>query len=82
MPPLNKEIKNASQEDVKGFIDAKEQISDHNPNGPVGTCQAPHPMDRIVWKNVIIMSYLHLVGLYGIYLCFTSAQWKTVIAGE
>ena len=81
MPPLIKGTKNDSQED-KGFIDSQEKTTDHSSNGPIGTCQAPHPMDRIVWRNVIIMSYLHLVGLYGIYLCFTTAQWKTIIAGK
>ena len=36
---------------------------------------------KIVWKNVILFSLLHLASLYAIYLMFTSAQWKTNIFG-
>ncbi|KAF4528973.1 hypothetical protein B566_EDAN011279, partial [Ephemera danica] len=32
---------------------------------------------RIVWRNVILLSYLHLVALYGVYLIFTSAKLLT-----
>ncbi|XP_012276446.1 acyl-CoA Delta(11) desaturase isoform X1 [Orussus abietinus] len=31
----------------------------------------------IVWKNVLIFSYLHLGALYGLYLVFTSAKLAT-----
>lgn len=34
---------------------------------------------RIVWRNVIIFSYLHLAAIYGLYLVFTSAKWTTVL---
>jgi len=33
---------------------------------------------QIVWRNVVIMSFLHLSALYGIYLCFVSAKWQTI----
>ncbi|CAN7993450.1 unnamed protein product [Ixodes hexagonus] len=34
----------------------------------------------IVWRNVILMGYLHLISLYGFYIIFTAAMWKTIIA--
>ncbi|XP_054156175.1 acyl-CoA Delta-9 desaturase-like [Oppia nitens] len=34
---------------------------------------------QIVWRNVAIMTGLHLAGLYGLYLCFTAAQWQTIV---
>ncbi|CAG2163957.1 unnamed protein product [Oppiella nova] len=33
---------------------------------------------EIVWRNVAIMSGLHLAALYGFYLCFGSAHWQTI----
>lgn len=36
---------------------------------------------QIVWRNVIIMTALHLSALYGLYLCFVSAKWQTSLAG-
>jgi len=32
---------------------------------------------EIVWRNVALMSALHLSALYGLYLCFASAKWQT-----
>ncbi|XP_076389880.1 acyl-CoA Delta-9 desaturase isoform X1 [Megachile rotundata] len=34
---------------------------------------------RIVWRNVIIFSYLHLAAVYGLYLVFTSAKFVTTL---
>lgn len=34
---------------------------------------------KIVWRNVVIFLYLHLAAVYGLYLCFTSAKWKTIV---
>lgn len=36
----------------------------------------------IVWRNVILIGYLHLAALYGFYLCFTSAKWQTSLSGN
>ncbi|CAH0381009.1 unnamed protein product [Bemisia tabaci] len=36
---------------------------------------------RIVWKNVIFCSILHLKAIYGIYLIFTSAKIQTIVWG-
>lgn len=33
---------------------------------------------EIVWRNVVLMSALHLGALMGLRQCFVSAQWKTV----
>lgn len=32
---------------------------------------------RIVWRNVIVFSYLHLGAVYGLYLLFTAVKWPT-----
>ncbi|XP_039305287.1 acyl-CoA Delta(11) desaturase isoform X3 [Solenopsis invicta] len=34
---------------------------------------------RIVWRNVIIFSFLHLGALFGVYLLFTSAKFATIL---
>ncbi|XP_050306599.1 acyl-CoA Delta-9 desaturase-like [Anthonomus grandis grandis] len=43
--------------------------------------EAYQPDDRpaqIVWRNVAVFVALHLIALYGLYNCFTSAKWATV----
>lgn len=35
---------------------------------------------QIVWRNVLLMSALHIGALLGLRQCFVSAQWKTIIA--
>lgn len=37
---------------------------------------------QLVWRNIILFTYLHIVAVYGLYLCFTSAKWATVFFGE
>jgi len=34
---------------------------------------------KIVWRNVILMGYLHMIGAFGFYLMFTSAKLATSI---
>lgn len=36
----------------------------------------------IVYRNLLTFGYWHVAGLYGIYLCFVSAKWKTIILGN
>lgn len=38
--------------------------------------------DEIAWGRVLQFTYLHLAGLYGLYLAFTACQWKTLIFGK
>ena len=38
------------------------------------------PETRIVWKNVILMSILHLAAFYGFWITLTTAKWQSVIA--
>ncbi|XP_022650135.1 stearoyl-CoA desaturase 5-like isoform X1 [Varroa jacobsoni] len=33
---------------------------------------------KLVWRNVILMGYLHIISIYGLYLIATQAMWKTV----
>ena len=45
--------------------------------------KARSPYERqIVWRNVVLMSLLHLSALYGIYLSFVSAKWQTIAFGK
>lgn len=44
--------------------------------------EKPKYVRRIVWRNVVIFSYLHLGALYGVYLAFTSAKLATIVFGE
>ncbi|KAM3965040.1 acyl-CoA delta-11 desaturase/conjugase [Aphomia sociella] len=34
---------------------------------------------KLKYQNFVTFSYLHLAGLYGLYLCFTSAKWPTIL---
>nr|WIW77224.1 fatty acid desaturase [Mythimna separata] len=34
---------------------------------------------QIVYPNLITFGYWHIAGLYGLYLCFTSAKWQTIL---
>lgn len=65
------------------------------PTGPLNECddivtdKIPQdtyvPDDRpinIVWRNVVVFVILHSVALYGVYLCFTSAMWTTIMYGK
>ncbi|GBM56847.1 Retrovirus-related Pol polyprotein from transposon 297 [Araneus ventricosus] len=36
---------------------------------------------KIFWRNVIWYAFLHLATMYGFYLMFTSATWKTSLFG-
>jgi len=47
----------------------KEEVS-------VDAINRPYKME-IVWRNVIIMTFVHAGGLYGLYLLFTQAKWQT-----
>ncbi|XP_063362796.1 acyl-CoA Delta(11) desaturase-like [Cydia amplana] len=34
---------------------------------------------EILYRYVLSFSYLHIAALYGLYLCFTSAKWGTIL---
>ncbi|CAH0683196.1 unnamed protein product [Spodoptera exigua] len=34
---------------------------------------------EFVYQNLITFAYWHIAGLYGLYLCFTSAKWATIL---
>ena len=49
----------------------------------LGTKPTDHPSRTIVWRNVILMLYLHCAAIYGLYLTLTlRAMWQTVICGK
>lgn len=44
-----------------------------------------HARDRklkLVWKNILIFSYVHIAAVYGAYLMITSAKIYTGLFGE
>uniref|UniRef100_A0A1B6DS42 Fatty acid desaturase domain-containing protein n=1 Tax=Clastoptera arizonana TaxID=38151 RepID=A0A1B6DS42_9HEMI len=34
---------------------------------------------RFSWRNIIVLIYLHISSLYGLYLAFTAAKWETLV---
>lgn len=74
MPPLIKHTRHESDEIQSIHDPSKEEIE--------STAAAADFKPTIVWRNVVIMGYLHAAAAYGLYLCFTSAMIKTSILGE
>lgn len=37
---------------------------------------------KLHYIPIITLSYYHLAGIYGLYLCFTSAKWATLGFGK
>lgn len=37
---------------------------------------------KLVWRNIIAFTYLHIAALYGGYLFLFSAKWQTDIFGK
>nr|ABX71630.1 acyl-CoA-delta11-desaturase [Lampronia capitella] len=46
---------------------------------PLVAPQADNRKPEIVPLNLITFGYGHLAAIYGIYLCFTSAKWATIV---
>lgn len=36
---------------------------------------------ELVWRNILLMTFLHIGALLGLRQCFVSAQWKTILFG-
>ncbi|KOB69615.1 Terminal desaturase [Operophtera brumata] len=43
--------------------------------------QAGPRVFQIVYRNLVVFAYWHLAAIYGLYLCFTSAKFATIIFG-
>ena len=55
-------------------------IQQHSP--PISTTNNEKVFKpKIVWRNVLIFTYLHVAALYGIYLC-GFAKYQTLIFGN
>lgn len=37
---------------------------------------------QIVWRNVILFTVLHVAGVYGAYMFFFKAMWRTSLFGK
>lgn len=44
--------------------------------------QADDQPKQLVWRNIILFTYLHLAAIYGGYLFLFSAKWQTDIFGK
>lgn len=49
---------------------------------PVDSITTKRPRSVIVWRNVVLFVLLHSSALLGVYLCFTTAMWSTILFGE
>lgn len=63
--------------ETKKFCDDPAMRNGSSDNEPVKSKY----VRKIVWKNVIIFSYINLAALYGILLIITSARIYTTIWG-
>jgi tetrahydromethanopterin S-methyltransferase subunit F len=37
---------------------------------------------KLIWRNIILYTIMHVTGFYGLYLAVVSAQWKTILWSE
>ena len=75
MPPLIKHARHDSESEIHAIHDgSKDEASE-------STVAQPEFKREIVWRNVVIMGYMHAAAAYGLYLCFTSAMIKTTVLG-
>lgn len=51
-------------------------------NGNAKSAQMTPRKYAIAYRPVLTFAYIHIAGLYGLYLCFTSAKWATIAFGK
>lgn len=73
MAPNLVEQTGALFEEEEKFINTENMMSKRQ--------SAPRKL-QLVWRNIILFAYLHAAAVYGLYLVFTSAMWKTNLFGE
>ncbi|KAI2798745.1 hypothetical protein BLOT_010723 [Blomia tropicalis] len=67
------------EDDVEQLeINQNEQSTNTNNDDPKATKTKPYKT-QIVWRNVMIMSTLHLTALYSLFFVLPVVQWKTII---
>nr|AER29852.1 terminal desaturase [Ctenopseustis obliquana] len=66
MPPNTKE---KEMNELAGISGRNEELAP----------QAAPRKFEIVYRNIVTFSFMHVAGLYGLYLCFTSAKWQTIV---
>ena len=69
-------IKNSDSIVNRKLVTFTDPIKDNNLSSSVNYCL------RIVWRNVIIFTFLHIGAFYGFISCFRSAHWFTIAFGE
>jgi len=74
MPPLIKNRPGEEDKDITSVVDSKDHLDLQDES------VTQEYKREIVWRNIVIMTYFHLAALYGLYLVFTEAQWKTTVA--
>lgn len=67
-----------------GILFENESVDvEHSSYNGIGThFRADDRKPQLVWRNIILFSYLHLAGLYGAFLFLTSASWATDLFGK
>lgn len=70
MPSLTDEVTEDSSKD-KLLDQDKEKSCDFVPK-----------KTNIIYQYVLSFTYFHIAGLYGLYLCVTSAKWATIGFGK
>ncbi|GBP32244.1 hypothetical protein EVAR_27668_1 [Eumeta japonica] len=50
-------------------------------DGKMPVTQVAPRQYKIAYFNLLYFGYWHLAALYGLYLCFTSAKWATIVFG-
>lgn len=37
---------------------------------------------KLVWRNIVLFTYVHIAALYGFWLMLTAAKWSTAAFGK
>ena len=64
MPPRNPDI------DPVALVNGEDGFPSVEPVVTPESLDTKRPPMRIVWRNVILMAYLHILALYGVYCMF------------
>jgi len=69
----------ASQQDVSQNKSAAEKTVTQNLSNQKAQSSKPKYQWKIVWRNMIAFTYLHLGALYGLYILITAAKFYTFL---
>ncbi|GBP32239.1 Acyl-CoA Delta(11) desaturase [Eumeta japonica] len=58
-----------------------EEKNEYNEGADTSTTATAPRKYEILYMNVLVYLYGYIAALYGLYLCFTSAKWQTIVFG-